>query len=87
MGLGQYAQNSTAAAAWEALHRLRAHPRHKFWGDNFSYTELNPSRLTDYRQITDSWLAELALRRQGKLATLDLALSVLWPKSTIFIPV
>lgn len=83
----QHAVDRSAPAAWAALEAIHAHPRHLFWPDNFSYTEIDPTRLTGHRQITDSWLAELARRKEGKLATLDAALSVLWPESTLLIPV
>jgi hypothetical protein len=81
----QYGKDKSAHAAWAALASIHAHPRHVFWPENFSYTEIDPIRLTGHRQITDSWLAELARRKGGKLATLDAALSVLWPDSTILI--
>lgn len=83
----QQAQDKSPGAAWHTLRRIRAHPRHAFWSENFSYTEIDPLRLTGHRQITDSWLAELARRQGGKLATLDAALAVLWPDSTLLIPV
>jgi toxin-antitoxin system PIN domain toxin len=82
-----HGSDRSSAAAWDALARIHAHPRHIFWADNFSYTEIAPTRLTGHRQITDSWLAELARRQGGKLATLDAALHVLWPESTLLIPV
>ena len=83
----QQADDPSPAAAWRTLAAYHAHPRHVFWLENFSYTEIDPARLTGHRQSTDSWLAELARRKGGKLATLDLALSVLWPESTVLIPV
>lgn len=83
----QYARDKSIAAAWATLQALHAFPRHEFWSDHFSYNEIDPIRLTGHRQITDAWLAELARRQGGMLATLDIALSVLWPKSTVLIPV
>jgi hypothetical protein len=83
----QYAFDKSAAAAWSALASLHAHPKHVFWSENFSYTEIAPDRLTGHRQLTDSWLAELARRKGGKLATLDEALSALWPEVTVLVPV
>ncbi len=83
----QHGKDKTASTAWAALGCIHAHPRHVFWPDNFSYTEIDPTRLTGHRQITDTWLAHLAHRKGGKLATLDDALSVLWPDSTLLIPV
>ncbi len=83
----QYAADNSAAAAWRTLAAYHAHPKHVFWPESFSYTKIDPSRLISHRQITDSWLAELARRKGGKLATLDEALSALWPESTLLIPV
>jgi uncharacterized protein len=83
----QLGKDTSASAAWSALRLIHAHPRHVFWPDAFSYTEIDPTRLTGHRQLTDSWLAELARRKGGRLATLDEALSVLWPESTFLIPV
>jgi uncharacterized protein len=82
----QQAYDKTAGAAWIVLSDLHAHPKHVFWPENFSYTEISFTRLTGYRQITDAWLAELAKRKNGKLATLDEPLSALWPDSTFLIP-
>ena len=81
------AENHSAPAAWRTLETFRAHPRHVFWAENFSYTELPFTRLTGHRQITDAWLVEIARRKGGKLATLDAALSVLWPELTVLVPV
>ena len=83
----QHAEDKSAAAAWRTLETYRRHPKHVFWQENFSYTEIDPTRLTGHRQVTDAWLADLARRKGGKLATLDEALSALWPESTVLIPV
>ena len=83
----QYAADKSSAAAWGALASIHAHPKHVFWPENFSYTEIAPTRLTGHRQLTDAWLAELARRKGGKLATLDEALSALWPEVTVLVPV
>ncbi len=76
----------SAAAAWRTLQIYHSHPKHTFWPEGFSYTEISPTRLTGYKEITDAWLAELAKRKGGKLATLDEPLSALWPDSTVLIP-
>lgn len=78
--------SASPEAAWRSLEIYRNHPKHVFWPENFSYTEISPTRLTGYRQVTDAWLAELARRKGGMLATLDAPLSALWPDSTILIP-
>ena len=81
------ARDKSSGAAWAALATLREHPRHVFWPRNFSYTEIAPTRLTGHRQITDSWLAALARLNRGRLATLDDALSALWPDVAVLVPV
>ena len=83
----QLAEDTSAAAAWRTLGTYHDHPQHTFWADGFSYSDIDPTRLTGHRQVTDSWLAALAARKGGKLATLDASLSVLWPDPTFLIPV
>lgn len=83
----QLAGAKSAAAAWRKLAAYHNHPRHTFWSESFSYTGIDPTRLTGHRQVTDSWLAALARRRGDQLTILDDALSALWPDSTFLIPV
>ena len=64
------AANPTAAA-WRTLSSLRQMSGHEFWVDGFSYEEVACANLLGHRQVTDAWLAELARRRGGRLATLD----------------
>jgi toxin-antitoxin system PIN domain toxin len=65
------------AEAAEVLRRLCAHPRHRFWPDQLSYTELSWERLQGHRQVTDAYLAGLARMHQGRLATFDKGLAAL----------
>jgi toxin-antitoxin system PIN domain toxin len=65
------AVDSSAAAAWATLERLRHMQGYEFWQNGFSYQEVSHQGLTGHRQITDAWLAELARQRSGRLATLD----------------
>lgn len=81
------AADKSAAAAWHTLNAFRSHPRHRYWPESFSYAEIDPTRLTGHRQITDAWLARLAAKNGGLLATLDESLATLWPDSTCLIPV
>jgi toxin-antitoxin system PIN domain toxin len=71
------ALDGSAGAAWEALQEISEHPRHEFWADNFSYLDVPYPLLQGPSQVTDAWLAELARRRKGKLATFDQALVAL----------
>ncbi len=61
-----------------------AHPDHQFWPDEISLRDaLAPLRrnLVGHRQISDAYLIGLTIFRQGKLATLDTALSSMLPFS------
>ena len=47
---------------------------HSFWPDSISLTDstvFDPAVLTGSRQVTDAYLAGLAFRNGGRLATLD----------------
>ena len=81
------AADRSAAAAWQTLRAFRAHPKHQFWPNGFSYAEIDPTRLMGHRQVTDAWLARLAVNHGGLLATLDESLVALWPDATCLIPV
>lgn len=71
------AEDRSSAAAWETLRLIRAHRRHVYWDDGFSYGEVPFAGLMGGRQVTDAWLAELCRRRKAKLATLDSGLAAL----------
>jgi len=80
------ARDTRAAAAWQTLRAVEAHPRHVFWNDGFSYSAVSHAGLRGPKQVTDAWLAELARRRNGKLATLDTALAALHADVAFLIP-
>lgn len=53
---------------------IRALPGHVFWPDDISLLgaeRVDPSRLLDSAQITDTYLLALAVAHGGKLATFD----------------
>ena len=75
------------AAAWAALRAVVDHPDHVYWNDAFSYLELPHRPLQGPKQVTDAWLAELARRRKGKVATLDVAFAALDRDVVRLIPV
>ena len=61
------------------------HPAHQFWRDDISLLEamaLIEPRIVGHQQVTDVYLLALAVRNQGKLATLDRKLSALLPEKT-----
>ncbi|MCX7031372.1 MAG: PIN domain-containing protein [Spirochaetes bacterium] len=73
---------SIAATPNEVLERLLEfcrHPGHLFWPDDVSLLEelddAVRARLLGHQQLTDFYLAFLALRHDGKLVTFDGSLS------------
>jgi hypothetical protein len=71
------AVDGSAPAAWQALTEVRAHGQHVFWDAGFSYEQVPHHHLQGHRQVTDAWLAQLARRRRGRVATLDSSFSTL----------
>ena len=53
------------------LSGVRAHPRCEFWPDSLSYIDADLTTVHGHRQVTDSYLVNLARGRDGLLATLD----------------
>lgn len=82
----QLARDRSAAAGWQALQGFTAHPRHDWWGDAFNYTEVAHRGIQGSGQVTDAWLAELARRRKGRLATLDEPLSLIHADVATLLP-
>jgi hypothetical protein len=82
----RFAADRSAAAAWEVLRSLLAHPAHEFWEDGFGYDVVSHRYLQGPDQVTDAWLAELARRRGGSVATLDAAFATLHHDVVMLIP-
>ena|SRR6185503_20345321 len=80
------ARDSSAAAAWKALKDLSAHPKHQWWDDDLSFLNVPHRHLQGSGQVTDAWLAELARKRKGKLATLDSPLAALHSDVAVLLP-
>ena len=77
-----------AVSPQEAIRALGTsvrHPGHHFWPDAIGVAESLQKfqgRLVGHRQVTDAYLLALALRKGGKLATLDQSvLALLRPDS------
>jgi toxin-antitoxin system PIN domain toxin len=68
-------------AALEVLRDFTRAPHHVFWPDDVSLSDRRfpPGLLLGHRQVTDAYLLALAVRRGGRLATLDRGLSALLP--------
>ncbi len=77
---------ATPTGAWRILEHLEKDARHVFWNDGFSYLHVPSKNLQGQRQVTDAWLAELARRHGGKLATMDKGLAADQPDVAVLIP-
>lgn len=80
------AADGSAAAAWRALEEVSDHPKHEWWDEVLSFLAVPHRHLQGSGQVTDAWLAELARRRGGRLATLDSGLAVLHADVAALIP-
>ena len=76
----------TAAAAWKALRAASEHPGHEWWDDPLDYLEVPHPNLQGHNQVTDAWLAELARRRRGRVATLDSGFATLHADVAVLLP-
>lgn len=61
------------------LAQLTGHPRHRFWPADFQYLEVDARGIHGHRQVTDAYLATLARRQGGRMATFDRGLAALYP--------
>lgn len=53
------------------------HPAHQFWPDDLDYAAVRWGGVLGHRQVTDAYLAALARKHGGRLATLDRGLALL----------
>src|SRR6187399_160062 len=54
------AADSSAAAAWNALGEISAHPKHVWWDARMSFLKVPHRHLQGSTQVSDAWLAQLA---------------------------
>ena len=80
------ATDNSAIGAWQVLKAVTGHPKHEWWGHELSFLDVPHRHLQGSRQVTDAWLAELARRRKGRLATLDSALAGLHADVAVLLP-
>lgn len=60
-----------AVSALELLALTTADARHTFWADDVPYDSATLRGVVGHRQVTDAYLATMARRRQGRIATFD----------------
>jgi predicted nucleic acid-binding protein len=70
-----------------ALALLRAiRHRCELWSADLSYADASLGHIRGHRQVTDAYLAALAVHHGGLLATLDEGLASVLPDATALIP-
>jgi toxin-antitoxin system PIN domain toxin len=71
--------HTTAVATLSGLYGA---PRCAFWSDSISYAAADLGHVIGHRQVTDAYLAALAVSRGCRLATFDKALAEVLPNET-----
>jgi toxin-antitoxin system PIN domain toxin len=73
--------------AIQVLKVITQHTRHHFWPDDLDYSAVRWTGVLGHRQVTDAYLAALARRHSGRLATFDQGLASLHADAVIAVPV
>jgi len=71
--------------ALDVLSGSLQHPAHHFWAEDIGVTEALAHfgrRLLGDQHVTDAYLLGLAIRKKGRLATLDASISSLRPEQS-----
>ena len=76
----------TATDARSVLDAVKDNDRHVFWPDSVTYSDVPLNGVLGHRQVTDSYLAQLARTQGGRLATFDQGLAKLHADITDLIP-
>ena len=76
----------SATAALDVVSAIEEANGHEFWPDSLSFVDVEVGGVVGHRQVTDAYLAQLARRRDGQLATLDSGLAHLHSDIAILIP-
>jgi toxin-antitoxin system PIN domain toxin len=79
-------EGQTATDAQAILDALKDSERHEFWPDAVSFSEVPLGGVLGHRQVTDSYLAQLARAQNGRLATFDHGLAKQHPDVADLLP-
>lgn len=60
-----------ASAAMSVVAALADDPRHEFMADTVPYSQVPPHGVVGHRQVTDTYLAQLARTNEVRLVTFD----------------
>ncbi|WP_375389262.1 TA system VapC family ribonuclease toxin [uncultured Amnibacterium sp.] len=74
------------STAQELIRHVHEHPACRRWPDDVSYIDVDLEDVRGHRQVTDTYLAELAAAHSGTLATLDESLAARRPGQTMLLP-
>ncbi len=74
------------SAAIDLVGALERSSRCDFWPDDLSYAEASLTGVTGHRQVTDAYLASLAVAHGAILMTFDRALVAAHPRAAALIP-
>ena len=80
-------EGQSIATAVRVLKDLASVSGHHFWPDDLSFSDVGMSGVVGHRQVTDAYLAALARRHQGRLATFDAGLATLHADIADLVPV
>lgn len=76
----------SAASVQALLGALHDDDRFAFWADDASYAQVDLGHVVGHRRVTDAYLAALAARHGGLLATFDVALAEAMPDAVVLVP-
>lgn len=79
-------KGQSATAARDVVCAVAGSAQHEFWPDNLSFADVKVDGVVGHRQVTDAYLAQLARKRKGQLATLDNGLAHLHSDVAVLIP-
>lgn len=74
-----------ASTAAEVVRRWHAMDRCEFWPDSLSFRDADMTEVVGHRQVTDAYLAALAVSQGAILVTLDGGLAGLRPDATLLL--
>ncbi|MCT2582354.1 TA system VapC family ribonuclease toxin [Actinophytocola gossypii] len=80
-------EGQSAVTAQAILAALAEDGRHEFWADDVSYRDVPLTGVIGHRQVTDTYLAQVARQRDGRLVTFDQGLAEAHPDVAELVPV
>jgi toxin-antitoxin system PIN domain toxin len=80
-------EGQTASNAQAVLNAVKSSERHEFWPDSIAYGDVPLDGVLGHRQVTDSYLAQLARAQGGRLVTFDHGLAKLHSDVADLVPI